>query len=200
MKRISFIIVAMAMIIGVASCKKSKESQLIGMWGVERIEYYNIDYYGNPIDNTIVTWEYTPGDFDNGIELIFKENKQGEWRDHDQDTFFVKVSTNPVTYDTIVNPDTTVVTPFTYYYEESIPAVFVNTSVAETFMLKLERLDETTLIYTNEYQLNEEERGVLKRIDDSKSKNTRSASPKKNGYRSRRPGSFFSHESLNEQH
>lgn len=200
MKRISFIIAAVTMLIGMASCGKSNETLLIGMWGLERLDYYNIDYWGNPIENSMETYEYTPGDFDNGIELVFKGNNRGEWRDHDIDSFFILVSTDPRVYDTIVNPDTTVVTPFTYSYDNNTSAVFVHTANAETFMLNVRQLDETTFVYTNVYKENEEERATMKRINES---STRSSSPtlmKKNGSHRRRLGSFFSHESLNVEH
>lgn len=197
MKRISFIIATVALAIGMLSCGKSKQSLLVGTWGVERIEYYNIDYYGQPIESTIHCWEYTPGDIDNGIELVFKDNKKGEWRDHDVDTILVEVSVNPLSYDTIIAPDTTIYTSFTYIYDEDIPAIFVNTANAETYMLHVQLLDESTLIYTNEYELNYEERAVLKRLDGNRSSVSRSSVSRKSGTMPRKPGSFFYHGSLN---
>ena len=42
-----------------ASCGKDYKT-FVGTWGVEKIEYYNIDYAGNPIAATIVTHNYDP--------------------------------------------------------------------------------------------------------------------------------------------
>lgn len=202
MKRMTLLLALMAMLFSVTSCKPepepdptpSAQSLLVGMWGVELIEYYNIDYAGQPISNTIEQYEYTPGDFDNGIEIIFDSNHQGEFRDHDIDTIFEQISINPVEYDTIINPDTTVVTRFTYTYDQEIPAVFVSTENARTFMLKVEQLDETTFSYINNYDENIVEHAVMKRLELDNAQR-RPVSGKKVGM-PRRPGSIFSHESL----
>lgn len=197
MKKLFLIVTVIALIAGSMSCKKSTMSLLEGIWGLERIEYYNIDYYGHPIGNTIELFEYTPGDVDNGIDLVFSSNKKGEWRDRDVDTLFIKISNNPLTYDTIICPDTTIVTHFTYSYDEDQSALFLKTSDAETFMLTIETLNENTFIYTNEYKLNTVERAVLKRLDNgSKDRSSRKPSVKV----PRKEGSFFRHTSLDEQH
>lgn len=193
MKKLTSIVIAMTLLLGVVSCGKNEASKLVGIWGVERIEYYIADYYGQPIETAFSSLEYTPGDYDNGIELVFMENKKGEWRDHDVDTIYVQVSIDPITYDTIVNPDTTLITSFTYSVDEDIPAVFVKTGKMETYMLEIEQLDDNTFIYKNEYGENIVERAIMKRLPD-KSASTRGQ--KKSQYRL--PGSFFSHKSLNE--
>ena len=51
----------------------------IGTWGVEKIEYYNIDYYGNPIAGSMESYNYNPDDPDNTIQLIFRDDKT-RWR------------------------------------------------------------------------------------------------------------------------
>lgn len=191
MKKLTSIVIAMTLILGVVSCKKNEASKIVGVWGVERIEYYIADYYGQPIENTFSSSEYTPGDLDNGIELVFMENKKGEWRDHDVDTIFEQISIDPVAYDTIINPDTTLITPFSYSVDEDIPAVYVKTNKMETYMLEIEQLDDNTFIYRNEYGENIVERAIMKRLP-GKSVSTRGQ--RKSQYRL--PGSFFSHESL----
>lgn len=196
MKRIFFVIAAITLFFGMISCNKVSESKLIGTWGVERIEYYYIDYYGQPISNTIEGYDYVPGDFDNGIELVFYEGHKGKWFDHDVDTILVEISIDPKVYDTIINPDTTLVTSFTYSLDQDIPALFIHTSDAETYMMEIEQLDNTTFSYKNEFKDNYVEHAILKRIPDgqtaSKAMRSRAAHPRK-------PGSFFSHQSLNEK-
>lgn len=196
MKKLFFILIAMVMAAGMMSCGKSVESKLVGTWGLERIEYYITDYYGDPIENTMQVYTFTPGDMDNGIDMVFYDNKKGEWRDRDMDTFYIKISTNPVVYDTIVNPDTTVVRTFSYSYDEDFGALYVKTSDAETFMLDIESLTDDTFIYTNEYNVHEVERAVLRRID-GKAKAKSSGKPV---YVPRRKGSLLRPESFDEQH
>ena len=194
MKKHLSLIALIAFVIGMTSCGKTDESLLVGLWGLERLEYYTIDYYGEPIASTLKVNEFTPGDMENGIELEFFDNKRGEWRDHDVDTFIVLVSINPNVYETIVNPDTTVVIPFKYSYDEEFNALTIKTSEAETFLMDVESLTETTFIYVNEFKLHSVERAVMKRIDkQSKVKSSGKTSP-----RVPRPeGSFFSKSSLN---
>ena len=64
-----------------ASCRKNDYSKFVGTWGVERLDYYNIDFAGNPIAASFDTYIYDPNSTDNGIHLIFRENKTGEMRD-----------------------------------------------------------------------------------------------------------------------
>lgn len=194
MKKHVTIIAFMALLLGMMSCGKDETSLLIGTWGVERIEYYYIDYYGQPIASTLKVYEYTPGDTENGIEMAFFENKRGEWRDHDVDTFLVQVSINPVAYDTIINPDTTVVIPFKYSFDKDLNTLTIKTSDAETYMLDVEALTQGTFVYINQYKTDYVERSVLKRIDN-KEKVKSSGKPTS---RAPRPeGSMYSKMSLN---
>ena len=57
---------------------ESAEKVFIGTWGVEKIDYYNIDYAGNPIVASIMTYAYDPNDISNGIQLVFREDNTGE--------------------------------------------------------------------------------------------------------------------------
>ena len=69
-----------------ASCSKTDYTAFVGKWGVEKIEYYNIDYAGNPIAASMKTFILDPDDTNNGIHLIFRENKSGEMLDSAVDT------------------------------------------------------------------------------------------------------------------
>lgn len=196
MKKYLLTIAIIAMAFGMMSCGKTEIELLVGRWGLERLEYYNIDYYGNPIESSIDAEEFIPGDMENGIEMVFYSNKRGEWIDRDRDTFIIKVSVNPVTYDTIINPDTVLVTNFTYSYDKDLEALFLRTSDAETFQMNIEKLDENTFIYNNEYKQNVVERAVMRRIDNQ-NKVKSSGKPSK---RITRPeGSFFGRSSFNEE-
>lgn len=195
MRKSILILTIAALFLGMSACKKSTSSLLLGTWGLERVEYYYIDFYGQPIENTVEAYNFVPGDINNGIDLVFKEGKRGEWRDRDVDTIFVKISEDPVAYDTIINPDTTIVTPFSYSIDEEQSALYVKTSNAETFMLNIEELNEDVFIYTNEYEVDYVERAILKRINSS----NKTKSTEKPQRVPRKPGSFISHQSLNEQ-
>lgn len=195
MKKIMLLTVAFMMAMGLFSCGKSEESQLVGRWGLLRLEYYHTDFYGQPIESTIEAEEFVPGDMENGVELVFYANKHGEWIDRDLDTFLVQISINPVMYDTIINPDTVVVTNFTYSYDQDLSALYLRTSLAETFQLSIETLNDNTFIYTNEYKQNVVERAVLRRID---SKSQEKSSGKTSKRITRPEGSFARKMSVNE--
>lgn len=181
--------------LGMAACSKSNSSLILGTWGVEKVEYYYVDFYGNPIDETIEAYYYTPGDQNNGIDLVFYSGHHGEWRDRDVDTFLVPISVEPVLYDTIINPDSTVVTQFTYTVDDDLSAIIVKTDDAVTYMLDIEELNKSTFSYTNRYKQDYVEHAILKKIDNSKATRTE----RKQQQFSRKPGSFLSHRSLNEE-
>lgn len=195
MKRLTLLIVAVALVFGAVSCKKKGADLLIGTWALETLEYYNIDYQGQPISNTIEHYEFPVGVANEGIDIVFMNNNKGEWRDRDLDVFYVLVSEDPDVYDTIINPDTTVVTPFTYFYDEEVPAVFLKTSDMISHMLEVEELSSTTFSYVNEYEEHYVEHAILKRVDDSKSK-SRSDADVKHVARPCKPGSLLSSTSL----
>ena len=174
-----------------ASCGKDYTA-FVGTWGVEKIEYYNIDYAGNPIAATIVTYPYDPNDFDNGIQLVFRSDKTGEMRDSDRDTIWYDWNDETNTYDSyVVNPDTTLVTPFTYSYDNRDAILYMNMEYENslrTFMMHVENLTSNSFTYENEYDLNYVEKAYLKRLSKEASK---SASRSKTA-RPRMVGSFLS--------
>jgi len=195
MKKLTILIVAMALVFSAASCKKNGADLLIGTWALQILEYYNIDYQGQPIESTIVHYEFPIDVANEGIDIVFMKNNQGEWHDRDLDTFYVLISEDPDVYDTIINPDTTVVTPFTYFYDEDAAAVFLKTSDMVSHMLEVEELNSTTFSYVNEYGEHYVEHAILKRVDDSKSR-SRSNADVKRVSRPCRPGSLLSSTSL----
>ena len=55
------------------SCGKADYSQLVGTWGTEKIEYYNIDYWGNPIPGSGDTYVFDYDDPDK-VQVNIKVN------------------------------------------------------------------------------------------------------------------------------
>ena len=89
MKKLT-LVAAMALVaILFASCGKQNYSNLVGTWGVEKIEYYNIDYAGHPIEPYSSSYTYDPNSSDNGIQMVFRDNKTGEIRDSAIDTIWL---------------------------------------------------------------------------------------------------------------
>jgi len=189
MKKLTVLLATMVLLLGSISCGKKEKNPLLGTWGVEAVEYYNIDYYGQPIASTIDRYEFPIGDPTAGIDLVFQDNNKGKWLDRDRDTILVEVSTNPLVYDTIINPDTTLVTTFTYFYDEEASSVFIKTSEANSFMLEVEELTDTRFSYINEYGENYVEHAIMRRISDGKST---SRANDKRASRPVRPGSLLS--------
>ena len=171
------------------SCRKNDYKSFVGTWGVEKIEYYNTDYAGNPIPSSMTTYDMVPGDEQSGIDLIFKEDKTGEMRDRSRDTLIVEVSINPTVYDTIICPDTTLVRAFTYSYDAAESILYMNMDNAHTYKMNILSLDKNSFIYENEYGQDYVEKAYMKRISKSASKdNSRKSQPQ----RPYREGSFLS--------
>jgi hypothetical protein len=135
-----------------ASCNKKDYKSFVGTWGVEKIIYenYNTDWQGNPIPGSMETetFTYDPEDIGNGIQLVFRENKTGEMHDNDVDTVWI----DTVNY--IVNPDTTLVTKFTYSYDKEEAILYMNlTDSARTYMMKISDLTDNSFTYENNYDI-----------------------------------------------
>ena len=153
-----------------ASCGRDY-TDFVGTWGVEKIEYYNIDYAGNPIAATIKSYTYDPNDIENGIQLVFKDDKTGEMRDNDVDTIWYDWNEETQVYDSyVVNPDTTLVTEFSFSYDDSESILYMNMEYTRTFMMKVSNLTSNSFSYENEYYTNYVERAYLKRISDGTTK------------------------------
>lgn len=189
MKKLSIFTAIMMLVVVMASCGKDYTA-FIGTWGVERIEYYNIDYAGNPIPATIETYYFKPGDMDNGIDLIFREDKTGEMRDRSRDTLKLDWNDTLQIYETIIIcPDTTLVTNFTYSYNHSDNLLFMNMMVEHPFIyqMKIDFIDDNTYVYENEYDNNYVEKAWMVRYStETRGNRTKAANMK------RHPGSLFS--------
>ena len=70
MKKVTLLTMMAMMAMLFASCSKTDYKTFIGTWGVEKIEYYNIDYAGNPIAASLETFTFDPNDTNNGIQLV----------------------------------------------------------------------------------------------------------------------------------
>ena len=165
MKKVSLWAIVAVTALAFASCGASNDyKSFVGTWGVEKIEYYNIDYAGNPIAASMSTYDYDPNDTDNGIQLIFREDKTGEMRDSAMDTIWI----DTVSY--IVNPDTILVKTFTYSYDKNEAILYMNMDYARTFKMAIDGLTENAFTYENEYNLNYMEKAYLRRISNAPSK------------------------------
>ena len=179
MKKVTLLTMMAMVAMLFASCSKTDYKTFIGTWGVEKIEYYNIDFAGNPIAGSMETYIYDPNDTCNGIRLTFKEDKTGEMRDSAIDTVWL-YNEETQEYDTcIYRPDTVLVYTFTYTYDASESSLIMKTRYTypyeymRTFMMKVSDITDNSFIYENEYDVNYVERAYLKRVNNATSKATR---------------------------
>ena len=185
------IVCAMAVLM-ISSCGKTNDyKSFIGTWGVEKIEYYNIDYAGNPIPASMSTYTFDPNDTNNGIHLVFREDKTGEMCDNDVDTIPTNWNPETQTYESyIVNPDTTLLKHFTYSYDASSRILYMNIQeTVRTYMMRITNFTDDSFIYENEYNNNYVVKAYMKRLSKSPAK---SASRKAPQARPRKEGSFMS--------
>ena len=169
------------------SCDKIDYKSFVGTWGVEKIEYYNIDYAGNPIAGSMETHIFDPDDTNNGIHMIFREDKTGELRDSAIDSVQA-VQDGDTVY--IYNPDTILVTPFTYSYDQSDRTLYMNMVYEDrlrTFKLQISNFTNNSYIYENEYMMDYVERAYMKRFSDTPMR----SSSRKATKHPHKPGSFL---------
>ena len=173
------------------SCAKLDEKSFVGTWGVEKIEYYNVDYAGNPISGSMSTFVMVPGDQQSGIDLVFRDDMTGEMRDRSQDTIKLDYDEETDTYGTIIIcPDTTLVTKFTYSVDGRTSVLYMNLeNPVKTYKMNILKMDKDSFIYENEYWKDYMEKAYMKRLSNSTSK---SASRNSQPSRPRREGSLFS--------
>ena len=214
MKRILLFFIGLSMILGWTSCRHDDYMAFVGTWGAERIDYYNIDYAGQPIAGSMQTYYFTPGDADNGIDLIFRNDRSGEMRDRSRDTVYIPVYEGNEIVDTIAHncPDTTIVTKFTYSYHDDDAILYMNmeatvryydrTTTGDnhqdqleeiirqyTYRMQIESLTDQSFVYVNEYDKDYVEKARLVRIsDEAPARSTRSSKPVRVPYK---PGSLF---------
>lgn len=156
------------------------DKPFVGIWGVEKIEYYNSDYYGNPILATLQTYEYTLGDSNDGMDLVFREDNTGELRDRSRDTIYDGD-------DIIICPDTTLVTGFTYSYDAQTATLYLNMEYVHTFRMNIVDLERDSFVYENEYATDYVEKAYLKRLSYTPDKFT----GRKNQHRPSKKGSLL---------
>ena len=181
MKKVTLLTMMAMVAMLFASCSKTDFKSFIGTWGVEKIEYYNIDYAGNPIAASLETFTFDPNDADNGIQLTFRADKTGEMRDSAIDSLLVDS-----VY--IHCPDTVLVTKFTYSYDKSDKSMYMNMdNSARPFRLQIENLTSDSFTYENEYGTDYMEKAYLKRI----SKSTKSTSRNVPAHPHKGPGALF---------
>ena len=186
MKKLTFLLV-LALSATLLSCNKGKDYKtFIGTWGVEKIEYYNIDYAGNPIAASLETLTFDPNDTDNGIHLIFKEDKTGEMRDSAIDSI-PDIQNGDTVY--IQCPDTVMVYTFTYSYDRNEHTLYMNMdygSSINTFRMYIDNLSDNSFTYENEYSKDYMEKAYLKRVSKSSKSTNRQVTKHPN-----KPGSFL---------
>lgn len=185
MKKLTFLTMMAITALLFTSCSKTDYKSFVGTWGVEKIEYYNVDYAGNPIAASLESFTFDPNDTNNGIQLKFKSDKTGEMRDSAIDSLEVVQDGDTVF---IPCPDTVIVTKFTYSYDKSDKSLYMNMdNSARPFRLQIEDLTDDSFVYENEYGEDYMEKAYLKRI----SKSTKSASRNMPAHPHKRPGSVF---------
>jgi hypothetical protein len=139
-----------------------------------------------------MTFNFVPGDEQNGIELIFREDMTGEMRDHSQDTIKEDWNEETETYETIIIcPDTTLVTKFDYSVDGKASILYMNLTypVVRTYKMNILNMGKDSFVYENEYWKDYVEKAYMKRLSNSASK---SASRNSQPSRPCREGSLFS--------
>lgn len=185
MKRIFLFLTMIVIVCGWTSCTKKNDFKLlIGTWGLERLDYDTLDYTGAPILDLRKTYLFTPGDTDNGIEMVFREDRTGETRDHAIDSIMLADST------VIYCPDTTLYTYFTYSYYSDEGTLYLNVEGSDpyTYMTRIVKYENNAFVYESEYKKNCIEKAWLVRISNTPA--TKSTS--KPVSRQRHEGSLFS--------
>ena len=171
------------------SCRKVDYQSFIGTWGVEKIEYYNIDYAGNPIAASFETHIFDPNDVDNSIRLVFREDKTGVMYDSAIDTLWIE-DEETGEYDYIYCPDTVMVYNFTCSYDRNDRVLYMNMDYGtylKTFRMNIEDFTDNSFTYENEYKMDYMERAYLKRISDTPLKSSSRQAVK----HPHKPGSFL---------
>ena len=129
------------------------ENPFLGIWGVEKLEYYSIDYAGNPIASSMESINFNPNDIDNGIRLVFREDKTGEVHDN-----------------SLVIMDLPIVTSFTYSYNSDASRVYINKEDNSSYVFNVIELKNDSFVYENEYISHQIEKAYLKKLSDASSK------------------------------
>lgn len=173
MKKLALLATVAMVALMFTSCDKTSYKSFVGTWGVEKIEYYNIDYAGNPIPASMETYTYDPNDIDDGIQLVFREDKSGEMRDNNVDTIWIENEETHEYDEYIYNPDTTLVYPFTYSYDKSDHILYMNMNYGttlRTFRMYIHDFTDNSFVYENEYLMDYVEKAYMKRLSNTPTK------------------------------
>lgn len=197
MKRLLLFASSLLMILSMASCNKDKHDadSFIGTWGAKHIEYYNTDYAGNPIQASLLTYDLTPGDQEDGIDLVFKADRTGKMIDRSRDTLYFNWNSATQEYDSILPCiDTVIVTNFEYSYNKEDKLLFMRMLpeppyIPYIYEMQVTFLDDNTIEYINEYDRDYVEKATLVRYDKNPIAKSRSAKPVN---MKRHPKSLFS--------
>ena len=193
MKKLTFIAIVAFTALLFSSCGKVDYSQLVGTWGTEKIEYYNIDYAGNPIAGSLKIFEYDYDDPDNSIQIIFRDDKSGEIRDSAIDTMWVNPDENGVYQDSIVCPDTVLITKFTCSFDKSDQSLYMNMEDSpRPYRVVITELTNETFVYENEYGTDYVEKAHMRRISKTPTKSA-GRSSKEVRHPHKMPGTIFGH-------
>lgn len=174
MKKLTLFTTLAILALSFVSCNKTEYKTLIGTWGVEKLEYYNIDYAGNPIDASLETYNYDLNDANNRILLTFREDKTGEMRDSAIDTILTDWNEDTQSYDSyIVNPDTVLVNSFTYSFDKYESVLYMEVKYTypyeylTNFKMKITDFNNDSFTYESQYKLDYMEKAFLKRISNT---------------------------------
>lgn len=116
-------------------------NDFLGVWGLELLEYYRVDYTGNIVLESSSL--YDPFDVDHGIQLVFCENHLGEKRDR---------------------TDLLTVMGYTYNVDAAHLILNVNFDNGQGFDLEIKEYSNASFTYENYYDQRHMERAVLKRL------------------------------------
>ena len=175
------------------SCGKVEYSQLVGTWSTEKIEYYNIDYAGNPIPGSLIVYEYDYDDPDNCILMVFRDDKTGEVRDSAIDTIYLYNEDTGLYDIPIYCPDTTLVTSFTCSYDKGDQTLYMNMADSpRPYRVVVTELTNETFVYENEYGTDYVEKAYMRRLSKTPTKSA-GRSNKEVRHPHNRPGSIFGH-------
>lgn len=191
MKKLTLMVMVAVAALMFTSCGKIEYSQLVGTWGTEKIEYYNVDYWGNPIPGSGDTYQFDYDDPDNSIQLIFRDDKTGKMRDSAIDTIYL-YNEETGKYDIPVYcPDTVLVTNFTCSYDESDQTLYMNMEDnPRPYRVVVTELTNETFVYENEYGTDYVEKAYMRRISKTPAKSA-GRNNKEMRHPHNRPGSIF---------
>lgn len=173
------------------SCGKHDYDEFVGTWAAEKVEYYNIDYAGNPIAASMETYTYNPEDEDNSIRLTFRADRTGEMRDSAIDTLYTNYDEEHEIYlDTIPCSDTVMIYHFTCSFDKFNQCMYMNMSDSpRPYRLDIVSMDKNSFVYVNEYGNDYVEKSYMKRISGKVTKSEKTSKPVRHPHN--KPGSLF---------